>query len=213
MTEQEISQLIIYIRAIKPSAFAFLDAETKNMTILAWNRKLHMHSLEQAIEAVDSFFENPENRKGSNPPMPDDIKDQIMTDNNPDLAMNLDESFSLVNKKILAISPTPLYADGVPIAPEDRIRERMSELEWEAVSMLGGHRRFRDATESELPFLRRDYKEVLNGLINQAKQGQFVAKYDDQPTLEEMNKAALEAQEKGIDTTKFRALIQGMIKK
>lgn len=213
MDKQETAKLIMFIRSLKPSAFAWLDDSHKEMTIVAWYRKLHEFSLDKCIEAVESYYENPENRKGTNPPMPDDIKDQIMMDNNPDLAINLDDSFSTVNKKILQISPTPLWThEKGEIAPEDRLREVMSDLEWEAVSMLGGHRRFRDATLSELPFLRKDYKDTLESLINQAKQGKFVAKYDDPPSLEEMDRMAIEAQEKGIDTTKFRTLIQGMIK-
>ena len=70
MTQQEIAKLLMFIRSLKPSAFAWLDGSHQEMTIMAWHRKLGGFSLERAVEAVESYYSIPENRKGTNARIP-----------------------------------------------------------------------------------------------------------------------------------------------
>jgi Loader and inhibitor of phage G40P len=145
-------------------------------------------------------------------PTPAEVMEALNEHLRPEIAeMDAHASFTAISRAVQQTSYSPLFRGGVSIDPEQIMRGKMTELEWEALSSVGGHQRIRMATDEEMQYIRRDYKQAFERLQQRAVSGNWEPRRGgDYITLPEMAQAAIEAERRDptIDTQQFRDYLQ-----
>jgi hypothetical protein len=203
MNEHETKQFLSMMWAAYPNAKDSGNSDAK-MALIVWQRAF----ADVPFNVMGEVFFDKVVKRFKFPPSLSEVLECVNEHLRPEYAeLDGEMSFTGIQKAIREISPYTLYQGDKIIDPEDRIRERMTPLEWEAFNAVGGSKRIRMASDDEMPFIRRDYKSVLANLQTRALAGSWQPKFE-YPTLQEANQAALAAEEKGIDTSRFRELLR-----
>lgn len=170
---------------------------------------------ESAAIMQDALIKIIETRKNAFMPTVAEVKDVVNMCKQPELALMIPEdAFTRVRRVILDTSQYDLYrADRDPETCDQRLRNSLSDIEYEAVRMVGGHMRFRMVDDSQNEFLRNSFVRTIKTLQERKLADQFAPNYILHPSLLEMSEAAERAEiEDGVDTTELRTNLRGFLK-